>query len=397
MAADAVAATLPQPPEARLLLACARIVPTAEDERRIAQALDEGVDWPRLLGLAEAHGLLALLFRALQSDGLPSIPAGVETRLWTYVEQLRRKNRLMSAELHALLDLLEANGIPAVPFKGPVLAATLYGGLELREFGDLDLLLPPADIVRARSLLQERGYAPMFPLTPALDRALLASPRQYHVALKHQVMVELHWKSDAEFAVCDAGQPEWWAQRPSASFESRPVRSLQDRELVLVLLLHGSKHLWEQLNWVAEIAELLRQRPDVDWEWIFHTTELLRARCRVAVGLLLAQRWFDAELHSAVRQWLAGQEEAGELAEQIAGLWFARGAENPRNSFTRLFMNLNLQDSFGQRLRHVIDVVLRPGMAEWTAWPLPEALHFLFLPLRAFRLGAKYLRAIGRD
>jgi len=33
-----------------------------------------------------------------------------------------------------LLDLFENHGIPAVPFKGPVLASSIYGDLSLRQF-----------------------------------------------------------------------------------------------------------------------------------------------------------------------------------------------------------------------------------------------------------------------
>jgi hypothetical protein len=395
VAAETAAAAVMESPEARLSLACARIEQTSESRHRVQECLANDVDWPRLLALAEAHGLLALLFRSLQDGHLSRVPSWVETRLWTYQEQLRRKNQAMLAELLVVVELLESSGVPVVPFKGPVLAQAIYGNLELREFGDLDFLLSRAQVEAARRLLAQRGYEPMFPLPPALDRAMLASPRQYHVALKCQFMLELHWKNDAEFVVADPDEPNWWSSRPMVLLGARGLRTLEDRETVLLLLLHGSKHLWEQLNWVAEVSELIRQHPDLDWIWILERADSLRARRRVAVGLRLAQRYFDLLAPPPVEEWVGSVEKADAIAQTIAAGWFSPDGGASRGGPGRLFMNMNLYDSGAQRVLHVIDV-LRPGIAEWTAWPLPRTLHALYLPIRAARLAGKYLGLTGR-
>jgi hypothetical protein len=390
----AVADTLSQAPEAALLLACARISTSEAGRLRIARELERVVDWPRFLQLAEDHGLLALAFRGLQGFELPH---GVEMRLWTHFEQLQRKNRLMADELHALLQLFEAEDIPVVPYKGPTLASALYGSLEFREFGDLDLLVAPGDMLRARSLLSQRGYVPLFAVTPAIERAMLASRRHYHLALKKELMVELHWRTDAEFPIADLDDPAWWAARPRGSFEGREIRLLGEDELALALLLHGSKHLWEQLNWVSEASELLRSSTPGTWERLLDRAVELQARRPIAVGLALARRWFELPMPPQAVAWLDSCEEAVGCSDRIAQAWFETGTASHRSALTRLFMNLNIRDSFAQRVRHAFDVVVRPGLAEWTRWPLPRGLHGLYLPIRVFRLTAKHLRAIRRS
>jgi hypothetical protein len=390
----AVFDTLTQAPEAALLLACARISPTPEDRRRVAQALSGEVDWERVLRLAERHGLLAMLFRGLQQPGLPPVPRDVEARLWTYHEQLQCKNRLMADELQVLVSLLEGSGVPVIPFKGPVLAEMVYGDLALREFGDLDLLVAPADLPRARALLEERGYRPLFPVSAALDQAILSSPRHYHLALKRELMVELHWKTDPEFPSADLSDPAWWARLPTRRFGSIEVKSLPRAELALALLVHGAKHQWEQLNWVAELDQVLRQLESGEWERLVAKANVLRARRRVSLGLRLAQRWFETPVPGSVAAWL--QEVGGEpVAESISRNWL-EDSPGASNALGRLLMNIHVYDSVRQRARHAIDVVARPGMAEWTAWPLPRGLHWLYVPMRAYRLATKYLFAIRR-
>jgi hypothetical protein len=204
-------------------------------------------------------------------------------------------------------------------------------------------------------------------------------------------MVELHWRTDAEFPFADLGNPAWWSARPTTRFGSRSVASLDTHELVLALLLHGSKHLWEQLNWVAELGELIRRSPDTDWHWILATAERLRARRRIAVGLHLLARNFGTPLPPAVLDWLTREPGAGRLAEHIEGCWFGPAEARTPGAFQRLSLNLRLYDSEAQGGRHAIRTVLRPGLAEWSKWPLPRPLHFLYLPLRAVRLARKHL------
>ena len=68
------------------------------------------------------------------------------------------RNEVLARELVTLLDLLRAHGISAIPFKGPTLAASAYGHLSLRQFGDLDLFVPKCDLPRACEVLVSHGY-----------------------------------------------------------------------------------------------------------------------------------------------------------------------------------------------------------------------------------------------
>jgi hypothetical protein len=65
----------------------------------------------------------------------------------------------MADELAAVVALLDANGVASIPYKGPRSRSRPMGDLGLREFGDLDLLVRAADVLRAKTLLAQRGYA----------------------------------------------------------------------------------------------------------------------------------------------------------------------------------------------------------------------------------------------
>jgi hypothetical protein len=365
---------------------------TSEQSRHLAQLLGGDLDWTLLLDLASTHGLRPLLFRHAFACAPASMPAGVESRLWVHKQQLRSKNETLASELSTILGLFYAADIQALPFKGPMLALQLYGDLGLREFGDLDLLVPRAQLQQAKALLATRGYAPMFRLSAAAEEAMLRSPVMYHVMLMRgeaQGLVELHWQTDAEFPIGRPSDPDWWSGLERTSFDGAEVPCLAPHELLFYLCLHGSKHHWTSLHWLADVAELIRQSPQLDWEWVLDRAGAWQAGTRVSLGLQLANEVLDAPLPEHVAHWIERFPRARVVGGAIRARWFQL-PQAAREPFERLRLNFKLYDSASQRLRHVINRVLRPGLAEWSRWSLPSGLFILYVPLRLVRLIGKH-------
>jgi Uncharacterised nucleotidyltransferase len=90
------------------------------------------------------------------------------------------------------LAALRATGVPAVTLKGPVLAARHWGDVLSRPSVDVDVLVEPGDVPRARAALSEVGFTPdaAFPDWYMLRwhyDVVYRSPRPPHVG------VELKW------------------------------------------------------------------------------------------------------------------------------------------------------------------------------------------------------------
>lgn len=376
--------------EVALLRLVARVDLDATGRMRLRE-LVAGLDWARLIELAKVHGLRPLLFRHLEQSLGPTLPRHVFSQLWVYQEQLAAKNLRMREELLALVGLLEREGIPVLPLKGPMLALQAYKDLSLREFGDLDLLVPVEHRERARRLLAERGYASFFAISDAAEAALLRSPVHYHIALKRELMVELHWKTDAEFPIEPLDDADWWKTLATVRVDQTDVRVLAPHEQVLALCLHGSKHHWSSLHWLVDIAELIAAHPDLDWDWMLARAGELRANGRLALGLRLLRDRMDCRFPAQVDAWLGKQETVRSLAADIASGWFELPPK-PLSAWKRLRRNLSLYETTAARLKHIANVLLRPSLAEWSRWPLPQPLFFLYLPLRGWRLIAKHFQ-----
>ena len=172
-------------PEAELLLACARLRLSPAEAARVCDLLEADLDWDYLLQAASRHGVLPLLHRHLSGAAPDLVPAAAVAVLREEVHENAAWNLLLTSELTKILALLEGQGIPAVPFKGPALAAFVYGGISLRQFVDLDLFLRREDLPFTKRRLVPRGYEPEISLSENREQAYLKS--QYHSIMVNRV------------------------------------------------------------------------------------------------------------------------------------------------------------------------------------------------------------------
>ncbi|MFN8010169.1 MAG: nucleotidyltransferase family protein [Holophagaceae bacterium] len=356
-----------------------------------------GGDWAELTALAARHGLLPLLTRALAA--VPEeAPRQVFVDLWARQERLALRNQVLAGTLLEVLGRLDAAGLPALPFKGPVLADQLHGDVALREFVDLDILVPADRVREARALLEAAGFQPEFPLAPRAERAFLRSPAQYHLLVRdpaRDVAVELHWRTDPDAPVEPAGDPAWWERLPRRPFLQGSVRALPPEDLLLVLAFHGSKHHWERLGWLVDLAHLLHRHSALDGAALARRAEALGASRRLALGLDLAVRLLGAPVPPALAAWAAARPGLRALAAPIEA---ALGLPHPPapGPFRRLARDLRLFDSLPRKAAYATRTLFAPTLEEWTAWPLPPALGWLYPALRVGRLAGRRVGGGGR-
>ena len=134
----------------------------------------------------------------------------------------------LTAELLRILRLLDAQGIRAVPLKGPALAQSLYGDLALREFCDLDLLVQETDLPKARHLRETQGYHLTFPLDPRDEAAYIRDEQDYQ--LRHPakgILIELHWRFTPRWFAFPLAPAQVWPRLQPMRLAGREVPSLR--------------------------------------------------------------------------------------------------------------------------------------------------------------------------
>ena len=287
-------------PESELLVWCARTVVTDGLKARIRQKVQESLDWGVVLELAWYHGVGPLLYRSLSTLCSDLVPAESLARLRQRTQAGALLNRVLAQELLVLCEAFDAHGVPVMPIKGVTLAVSAYGDLTLRDFSDLDLLVPKGSIAEAQALLLAQGYERRNPSSEPGATDHDGGP--YHVFSKKRTLfrVDLQSVMAHQDFVFQLDRSEFWKRRTPVPLANKTVQGLAPEDLLIVLCVHGSKHAWEQLRWVCDVAELLRSHQCLDWELILSSASNWRCRRLVYMGLSLAHLVLDAPLPEAV-------------------------------------------------------------------------------------------------
>jgi hypothetical protein len=386
-------------PEAELLLRCARAHLDTEGITRLKALLGEDLDWGYVLRAADRHRMMPLLYWHLNATCPEAIPAAVLENLRVPFQRNAARNLFLTGELCRVLGLLHDRGIPAIPFKGPLLAAAVYGNLALRVFEDLDILVPKRDALRAKRLLVSQGYRPSVPLTGRRELAYLDSNHEYDLVHESGALVELQWAlAPPHFSFTLDHEGLWERARP-ATLADTPVLTLAPEDLLLILCLHHSREGWARLEWIGGVAELIRRQPALDWGRLVSRAERRGLARMLFLGLSLACDVLGAPVPEAVLRKVRADRSVGALARRVRGRLVADDRARPgafQYSPADIAFHLGMRERRRDRLRYAVRLVLSPTVGDRLALPLPAPLSFLYYPLRPFRLFGKWLVGVYR-
>jgi hypothetical protein len=381
------------PPEIRLILCCSR---TRMDERttHALRGLAGRIDWPSVIPLALAQGVLPLVYTNLRALVAGEVPAPLLADMRDRFHGSVRRSLLLTQELLAVLARFEAENLPVIPFKGPVLGADVYGNVALRQFTDLDLLVRPGDVPAARRLLTAAGYA----------ASGFASDWEWNFENRHGVAVDLHQAIASAYEPSPAGFDELWARRRPVTIGPASIQTLSPEDMLLTLSIQFVKDCRERrerLVQLCDVAEALRAWPALDYELLMRRARACHAERILLLDLLLAQTLFSSEISGEIAGRVRSHPQVQPLMRQVIGRLVRTGPRRPptdlvselwhEDSAFYLRTRERWRDKAGYLLRltgNMLRMALTPTVKDRSFLPLPSwlgFLHYLSRPVRIVR------------
>ncbi|HVF21419.1 MAG TPA: nucleotidyltransferase family protein [Pyrinomonadaceae bacterium] len=372
--------------ERELLLCCTRTDASplvASRIRELAAAKD--LDWGYLFQLARRHAVIPLLYLQLSREGANLIPGSDLAKLKRRYQENHARNIILTEELCRLIKLFRENGFEAIPYKGPALALFAYDNLALRRFVDLDVLVKKSDVPRARDLLVAEGYEPTKSLTAAQQDLLLRTQHNLQFARDgRRLLLELHWEVAPHLFASSVQGNELWQNLITIDVNGTPMKTLSADDLLFSLCLHGSRHLWERLGWICDVAELIR-RHKLSWPALLRRASETDSERMFLLGVHLAQELLQAELPAEVKQRCAADARLESLAANVVEHLFSGPTHVPATATEIFKYNIGVRKSLTARARYFVHM-LRPTDSDFAARSLPARLSFAYYLVRPFRL-----------
>src|SRR4051812_39150426 len=119
--------------ELQALVCCARLKTDTVWANRLRELIDEGLDWDAFSRVGERHRLTPLAHRYLSRVAPAVLRRADAAAVASRARHLAGRSLRLSTELLRILAALEANGISALPLKGPLLALGAFGSVGWRE------------------------------------------------------------------------------------------------------------------------------------------------------------------------------------------------------------------------------------------------------------------------
>jgi hypothetical protein len=266
---------------------------------------EEGQSWPMLLATAGHHGLLPGLTSALRLSDWQCVPPAVRERLEARHQRHVRTTLSQVSALYAICGRFREAGVPAVSWKGPLLAHSLYGSYLARESGDLDFLMDPDERIIGATLLRGMGFRRHRKTrSDRLERKISRlDGDQGFIRASDNVYVELHTQPmPARFTNWQLRREYLRDAEPAMLDQGTTVLQLRPQDLLLSLAGHAIKHHWERLKWVQDIALFLRvYRHRMDWAALLAETRESGKSLALVHTVALAATVFDAAVPGAVQ------------------------------------------------------------------------------------------------
>lgn len=368
-----------------LLLHCAAAHRLAAARDRLHRQLEGPVDWEAVVAATQRHGITPLAYQELRLAPPGLVPSDTLATLHGHFRENARRCLFLTGWLRRVVDGLAAAGIRAIPYKGPVLAGLAYGNIALRWAGDLDLLIDPGHLPAAKAALHAEGFRSLTPLESWQERQLVRSAHPYaFIRDQEGVVVELHWSVSPRSLSAGLGQDLPRQRLEEVALASTTFHTLPTDVLLLVLCVHGAKHVWERLSWIVDVAEMIACRPALDWTALLARADEAGHGRELLLGCLLARDLLGTVLPEAPSRRIAGDPALPGLRRTVR----IRLAQTPPDQLgmaETVRFHLGVRGTWGARLAY-FRYAMMPTVADWSARPLPRWLAPLHYPLRVARL-----------
>jgi hypothetical protein len=314
--------------------------------------------------------------------------------LLAFLKLHKARSLYLAGQLRQVADRLRQRSIRFATFKGPSLAASIYGDLSLRECNDIDIIVDDHQIQEAEGVLGSLGYKSIY-ANPIFRKTFLAYQGQIMLVGENPCpAVDLHWDFATKHVPFPIAPEEIWSNLSEIELGGQVVPTLGRSDLALYLAGHGTKEGWRCLGWVSDFAMLIERNPDLDWARL-----LKRARQRgcgrsVLLGVELAALLLGTRVNDDLLKASKRTEDPRQSRDAIVQ---RMRTEFPTPSAERFLGDLDLCESRLQKARAFAQLLVTRTVGDYESIPLPRQAWRVYYATRPFRLAHKTLMSITRS
>jgi len=201
---------------------------------------------------------------------------------------------------------------------------------------------------------------------------------------KKSIHFEMHWSFLDEDYPMQVDLEDFWKENQTVTINNQAIPTFSNENLLYYLCIHGSKHLWERLEWIKDI-DLMIKKENINWEILTHKAEGSGFEKMLYLGLSLSNSLFETALPQTVREQIKKYPQIDTLKKFILESW-----STPKSTFAKTSAILKLFPGIKERVKYLHKIILKPSFNEYWFIDLPKGLYWVYYFIRPYLLTKKY-------
>jgi hypothetical protein len=200
------------------------------------------------------------------------------------------RNIFLNEQFLEILRAFSKEKIDVIPLKGIALLQNIYSDISQRYIGDIDLLVKPADVLKAAATLKSLGYVcpkanfnPRRPYSIYLNSMVFTSACEINglawrftinpqACQRVNYSVHLHWhllNTTLPFFMYKINMDDIWAHARIEKTKDGDLLMMSAHHLLIYLCLHAYHHSFERMGLFQDINQAVEfYKGELDWSWL---------------------------------------------------------------------------------------------------------------------------------
>jgi hypothetical protein len=264
----------------------------------------------KLYSILAFNGLRPAAFSVFNKS--ESAPLDLVKKLKEYNLNQITKNLNNKILTRDLIYELNKRDNKSIPYKGQLFNLFLFPKNEIRESGDIDLLIHPDCIVKAFSFLLDSGYD--FSWVNEKDiksnergeliKKILFAEGKYEITLyKKNDFLDLHWGLSYGFLPYKVPYNEMFQNLRAHDFYGKTVNIPSTETLLwMIILHHGGKELWvRQKHWLDLLSFYEKFENQIDWGDFLQKAKQYNLYKISLCGFYIISKYFGVKLNDVLK------------------------------------------------------------------------------------------------
>ncbi len=287
------------PDEQQLLLWAIRMDDLLTQSAARVLYAEQDINHSRILGTVSRKGLAPLLYRKIKKLDQKRIDPALHRALKTaYMENAARNMRMVN-DLERICSELDQQKLSYIAYKGPVAGILAYNDIALRQYSDLDLMVRHQEFDRVLRFFVEMGFC----IPPTFKKKELDYTRKSWRDIgvrKGNLHIDIHQmiaKGPCFFRPFD----ETWENCVWMKLNRDTVQTFSFEDSLVVHSINNAKDGFSSLKQFRDMAGLIYNWPDLDWDRVFLIAERRKSLNILLVSLKLANLFCGVPLPESIR------------------------------------------------------------------------------------------------